>query len=349
MDGLVLEYRDPLFGVVVFFAFIFIISFVTYSFSTYKEKKARREYRKLFKRFQLGKLKEADYVHLYTTYNLPFDSIILLASTFLHKGDYNKAISVYLTLLEHVSDRVKKEELLELLGTTYFKGGFLQRSKDIFLKILKFSPRNMQALTYLLITYEKLKEYDNAYEVIESLDELKVNVTREKLYINALQIINDPILSFEKKSNQLMELFKSNNLIERVVIQYLLQFNKTLFWKNIELFNTSKSIDLLWYLSFEDVDFDAISKDTLLLELYSAKGYINEKKLSSIFELNILIMLQKDKTNTQADLNFEFICEKCKQVHPIYDSRCPHCHSILTFKIEPEITRSFIEENQSLQ
>ncbi len=207
----------------------------------------------------------------------------------------------------------------------------------------------MQALTYLLITYEKLKEYDNAYEVIESLDELKVNVTREKLYINALQIINDPILSFEKKSNQLMELFKSNNLIERVVIQYLLQFNKTLFWKNIELFNPSKSIDLLWYLSFEDVDFDAIPKDTLLLELYSAKGYINEKKLSSIFELNILIMLQKDKTNTQADLNFEFICEKCKQVHPIYDSRCPHCHSILTFKIEPEITRSFIEENQSLQ
>ena len=67
------------------------------------------------------------------------------------ENDYNKAISVYLTLLEHVNDRVKKEELLELLGTTYFKGGFLQRSKDIFLRILKFSPRNKNALKYLLL------------------------------------------------------------------------------------------------------------------------------------------------------------------------------------------------------
>ncbi len=51
-------------------------------------------------RFELGKLKENDYVNLYKTYNLPFDSILLLASTFLHKGDYNKAINVYLSLLE---------------------------------------------------------------------------------------------------------------------------------------------------------------------------------------------------------------------------------------------------------
>jgi len=349
LDGLVLEYRDPLFGIAVFFAFIFIISFITYSFGSYKEKKARREYRKLLKRFQLGKLKEEDYVHLYSTYNLPFDSIILLASTFLHKGDYNKAISVYLTLLEHVSDRVKKEELLELLGSTYFKGGFLQRSKDIFLKILKFSPRNMQALTYLLITYEKLKEYDNAFEVIESLEELNVNVARERSYINALQLINDPLISFEKKSTLLLELFKINNMVQRAVVQYLLQFNKSLFWDNIELFDTRKSMDLLWYLSFEDIDFDAVSKDGLLSELYTAKGYIKEAVQSKIFELNILIMLQKDNTNKQADLNFEFICEKCKQVHPIYEPRCPHCHSILTFKIEAEITKSFIEENQSLQ
>ena len=82
-------------------------------------------------------------------------------------------INVYLTLLEHVKDRVKKEELLELLGTTYFKGGFLQRSKDVFLRILKFSPRNDQALTYLLLIYEKLKDFKNAKEVTVSLEELE--------------------------------------------------------------------------------------------------------------------------------------------------------------------------------
>ena len=80
----------------------------------------------IFKIWTWKTKKEEDYVHLYKTYNLPFDSILLLASTFLHKGEYNKAISVYLTLLEHVNDRVKKE-LLELLGTTYFKGGFFTK------------------------------------------------------------------------------------------------------------------------------------------------------------------------------------------------------------------------------
>ncbi len=112
MDGLVVEYRDPLFGIIIFFTLIFVISFLTYSFGLYKEKKSRAEYRKLLQRFELGNLKEEDYVHLYATYNLPFDSIILLASTFLHKGEYNKAIGVYLALLEHVTERVKKEELL---------------------------------------------------------------------------------------------------------------------------------------------------------------------------------------------------------------------------------------------
>ena len=159
MDNLVLEYRDPIIGILLLVFMIFLISFFTYSYGVYKEKSARKDYRKLSRRFELGNLKENDYINLYKTYNLPFDSILLLASTFLHKGDNNKAISVYLALLEHVKDRVKKEELLELLGNTYFKGGFLQRSNDIFLRILKFSPRNKNALKSLLLVNEKLKNF----------------------------------------------------------------------------------------------------------------------------------------------------------------------------------------------
>lgn len=349
MDGLVLEYRDPLFGVIVLFTLIFVISFLTYSFGLYKEKKSRTEYRKLLKRFELGDLKEDDYVHLYTTYNLPFDSIILLASTFLHKGDYNKAIGVYLALLEHVTERIKKEELLELLGKTYFKGGLLQRSKEIFLKILKFSPRNKEALTHLLLIYEKLKEYERASEVIESLEELDVEVVRENIYIGTLKLLNDPLISFEKKSNQLVVLFRMNKIIERLVVQYLLQFNKTLFWQNIHHFDVHKILDLLWYLNFDDIDFDVVSQHQILKELYTAKGYINEVQNSSIFELDVIIMSKKAKSQFKIDLSFEFICMKCKSIHPIYESRCPHCHSILTFKIEPELSRRVIEENQSLQ
>lgn len=349
MEGLVLNYRDPLFGLVIFFSFIFVISFITYSISIYKERVARREYRKLLRRFELGTLKEEDYVHLYKTYNLPFDSIILLASSFLHKGDYNKAISVYLTLLEHVKDRVKKEELLELLGSTYFKGGFLQRSKDIFLKILKFSPRNEEALVYLLLIYEKLKEFDKANEVIESLNELDVDIIRDKIYIETLKILNDPILSFEKKSEQLYALYKMNHIIERLLVQFLIIYNKDFFWKKIEEFDLYKFTDLMWFLNFDDINFDAAIKNNILEDLYNAKGYISTKEHSEDFDLDILILLNKHEHQTKADLTFEFVCTSCKKMHPVYESRCPHCHSILSFKVKHHLTKNKYERNQSLQ
>ena len=64
MDNIVLEYRDPLLGVILIVGLIFIISFITYSYGIYKERNARKDYRKLSLRFELGKLKENDYVIL---------------------------------------------------------------------------------------------------------------------------------------------------------------------------------------------------------------------------------------------------------------------------------------------
>lgn len=349
MNGLVLEYRDPLFGVIVFFTLIFIISFTTYSFSVYKERRARRDYRKLLRRFEIGKLKEEDYVHLYKTYNLPFDSIILLASTFVHKGNYNKAISVYLTLLEHVTDRVKKEELLELLGTTYFKGGFMQRSKEIFLRILKFSPRNTKALKFLLIINEKLKDYSLASEIVDCLEELNLDIKKDKLYIKTLSIINDPIESFEKKSEKLYKILQENPIMQRPIAQFFVQYNKEFFWQHSQEFDFTKLVDLMWYLNFDDIDFDKVVQDKFLNELYNAKGYINTLNHSDDFVFDILIALNKHEHKIPASIDFEFICNSCKHLHPIYDSRCPHCHSILSFDIKHNLVKDLIERNQSLQ
>jgi len=349
LDNIVLEYRDPLFGIIIFVALIFIISFFTYSYGIYKERLARKDYRKLSKRFELGKLKEEDYVHLYKTYNLPFDSILLLASTFLHKGDYNKAINVYLTLLEHVKDRVKKEELLELLGTTYFKGGFLQRSKDVFLRILKFSPRNDQALTYLLLIYEKLKDFKNAKEVTVSLEELEKDMSKDKVYLEALIILNDPIYSYEKRTELLYKIYKENKSIERIFTSFLLQFNKEFFWKHIQEFDCSKFIDLMWYLNFDDINFDKVVENQFLVELYNAKGYLNTLKHSNDFDFDILILINQHEHKIKASLDFEFICTSCKHSHPVFDTRCPHCHNILTFDVKHHLTKAFFETNQSLQ
>lgn len=349
MDGIALEYRDPLFGVIVFFLIIFIISFLTYSFSIYQERKARKEYRRLHKRFELGKLKEEDYVHLYKTYNLPFDSILLLASSFSHKGDYNKSISIYLALLEHVKEKVKKEEVLELLGTTYFKGGFLQRSQEVFKRILKFSARNKKALTHMLLIYEKLKDFNKAKEVANCLEELNKNMITDKLYIETQIIINDPLLSFEKKADTLYGMYEKNPQTQRVVAEYLLIYNKDLFWRNLNKFDGKKIIDLLWYLNFDDVDFNQIHKNSFVEEIFNAKGFLDTKQHSDDFNIDILISLAKHEHQTNATLDFEYTCSSCKKTHPIYEARCPHCHNVFTFNTNFTLTKGFNEANQSLQ
>ena len=349
MDNIILEYRDPLFGIILLVALVFLISFITYSFSIYKEKLARKDYRELSLRFELGKLKEEDYVHLYKTYNLPFDSILLLASSFLHKGDYNKAISVYLTLLEHVNDRVKKEELLELLGTTYFKGGFLQRSKEIFLRILKFSSRNKNALTHLLLVYEKLKDFHKAKEITTCLEELNKDMSIDKIYLDSLIILNDSILSYEKRTELLYEIFKENKIIERIFASFLIQFNKPFFWDHVNEFDCSKYIDVMWYLDFDDINFDKVVENQFLLELYNAKGYLNTLEHSNDFDFDILILINQHEHKIKASLDFEFICTTCKHSHPIFDTRCPHCHNILTLNVKHRLTKSFYTSNQSLQ
>jgi len=339
-EDIIFDYRDPIMGIVTIFSLIFIASFITYTLGIYKERKSRKEYRKLLERFELGTLKEDDYIHLYSTYNLPFDSILLLASSFVHKGQNNKAISVYLALLEHVNEPIKKEELLELLGESYFKSGMLQRSKDIFLKILKFSPRNKTALHKLLLIFQHLNEFDKAQEVLEALEELDEEIQKERIYLHILQIINDPILSFEKKSMQLIENYKSYKHLERLVASFLLKFNKNLFWSSIDEFNVINLIDLLWYLDFDDVDWDRVNNNRVLEDIFTAKGYIKKSLKSESFELNVLIALKNSPVPSDLDLNFEFICQKCKKSHPIYESRCPHCEDILSFKIEPKLGKA---------
>lgn len=338
-----INYRDPLVGFVVIFAIIFIASFLTYSFNIYKEKQSRKEYRKLLDRFELGTLKEKDYINLYSTYNLPFDSIILLASTFIHEGKYNKAISVYLALLEHVKEPVKKEELLELLGNAYFKSGLLQRSKEIYLKILQFRPRNKVALKHLLLIFQDLNEHNRASEVLDALEELDQDTIKERSYLDLLITINDPLLSFEKKSTMLLQKFINDKKLERIVANYLINFNKELFWENITRFNPINILDYLWYLDFEDIDWEKIGYLPLLKEIYSAKGYIlDEAKQSVNFELNTLISIKHSPVKSDLDLNFEFICQKCKKTHPIYETRCPHCHDLFSFAVEPKLGRPTI-------
>jgi len=191
-----------------------------------------------------------------------------------------------------------------------------------------------------LLIFQQLNEFVLADEVLDALDELDEDTQRERIYLQVLKIINDSILSFEKKSVLLLESLNKNKKLERVVADFLIKFNKKLFWENIGLFSTMNIIDLLWYLDFDDIEWESVNKFIQLENIYTAKGYIKKSLKSDNFELNILIALKYSTIPSQLDLNFEFICEKCKKSHPIYESRCPHCEDTLSFIVEPKLGKA---------
>ena len=102
-------------------------------------------------------------------------SWLLLAHSYSKNGEYEKSIEIYNELLK-VGDKDTYRDTIFLLGKTYYKAGFLERSKQIFLNILKNNPRTPQALKYLLLVYEQMRDYSSALDVLEPLEELKVDV-----------------------------------------------------------------------------------------------------------------------------------------------------------------------------
>jgi lipopolysaccharide biosynthesis regulator YciM len=356
MDSLFIEFRDPLFGIIVILFLIFFISFLTYTFGQFQDKKERKSYKKLLKRFELQELRGDDLKKL-TQNNqaMPFDTILLLASTYIQKGNYEKAISIYLTMLENTNHSNKKEELLEHLGMAYFRGGFLQRSKDVFLKILEFSPRNHTALYQLLYVYEKMGSYQLALEVIKSIDELDMklnNVKETKVYLQTLQIIHDSLKSYELRADELLGMLEENRQANRLIAQFIFNYQKEVFWKNIDKFDIDEIIDLFWYIPKQMIDFEVVNSNPKLQEIYRAKGYIDDNIedidiSSDDFELAVLIELQKSD-KLKADISFEYLCNNCKQSFPMSFDRCPNCHAILSSKLQKSLMKVHNENNNSL-
>ena len=237
-----------------------------------------------------------------------------------------------------------------LLGKTYFRAGFLERAKRIFLEILKNNPRTPQALNYLLLVYEQMKNYNMALEVLEPLSELDKDIDLESAYLNSLLILNSVGSSSDEKVYKLLEIYKRTNQLTYLIFEYIFRVNPKVAWENLDTSKAELLVDILWNSNKKDLNFDIIMQNGYLRELYSAKKYINESYKSSIFEFNILINLD---SKVNATLGFEYICGDCKTVYPFAFSRCSSCHAIDTSRVELSIVKDyhkdFSEENNSFQ
>jgi pentatricopeptide repeat protein len=349
MNTFFIEFRDPLFSIIIFFVIIFIITFFSYWWGRYKRKEDSRHLDKFLRQFRSLPSKE-ELKTLITSGELSEKSWLLLAHSYSKNGDYEKSIDIYNEMLR-VSNSSNKKETMFLLGRTYFKAGFLERAKQIFLEILKNSPRTPQALHYLLLVYEQMRDYKSAIDVLEPLDELNEDITSDMAYLKSLELLNDTSLSAEEKTTKLLEIYSQTHQLTYLVFEYLFRVDPKLAWENFDSSKSELLTDLLWGLNFKDLDLDIISQNRHLKELYSARGDIDEATRSSIFEFDLLIGLKDSSVN--ATLNFEYICDGCKHIYPFIFHRCTSCHAIDSARVEWSIAKDyhkdFSEENNSFQ
>jgi tetratricopeptide (TPR) repeat protein len=343
-----LEFRDPLFSVIIFFALIFIITFLSYWWGRYKRREDYRQLDKFLKQFKTSPTKDElnDFV---SSAKLSQKSWLLLASSYSKNGDYEKSIEIYSEILK-ISQLKDQKEIMFLLGKTYFKAGFLARSRNIFLEILKKHPRTPQALEYLLLVYEYMKEYKLAIEVLEPLDELKQDISVEKIYLESLQLLNTTEISIDEKTQSLIKLYKDSHHLSYMIFEYLFKVNPKLAWENFDTSKSNKMVDILWNINKEHLDLSIIAQNNYLRELYTARGDVEFSERSSVFEFDVLINLN---SKSNATLSFEYACNNCKQLYPFSFYRCSNCHSIDSLCVEFTLAKDYYKdyniENNSFQ
>ncbi len=339
MGSYFIEFRDPLFSVIIFFLIIFMITFISYWWGRYKRQEDSKDIDKFVEQFRTLP-SENELKVLISSGALSQKSWLLLANTYYINGDFEKAIEIYNELL-HSSKNVETKKIMFLLGKTYFRAGFLERSKQIFLEILKKSPRTPEALEYLVLIYEQMKDYKSALEVLEPLEEQGKDISLTLEYLNALRIVNELKLSEQEKSQKLLEIYKEKHNLFYMVFEYLFRFSPSLAWENLDHSKGDLIAQLLWNLNEEELNLDIISQSSYLRELYSARGDLDVAKSSSVFELDLLIKLEK-KAN--ATLSFEYVCSSCKRSYPFAFHRCSSCHAIDSVQTEISLSRDFMRE-----
>jgi hypothetical protein len=196
-----------------------------------------------------------------------------------------------------------------------------------------------------------MRAYKGALEILEPLDELGEDILREKMYLQALTILNNYELSNDDKATQLLDIYSKEHQLSYLIFDFLFKTNPKLAWEHFDSSQSEILVDILWQIEVKNLDLDIISKNSFLRELYTARGDLGLATRSSVFELDVLINLKN--TSVSANLNFEYLCESCKQVHPFAFNRCSYCHSIDTSRVEWSLVkdyhRDFSEENNSFQ
>lgn len=346
MEHILPAYKDPLFSIMLILVIALIIALVTYGWGIHKEYKEEGNLLKFLEKFDSSECS-------LNTSDMVFESnmlkpLSLLAKAFENVGEYHKAINIYLYLIKSIDYEVAQIELMERLGNTYLHAGFLERSKSIYLEILRKRPRNVQILYELGIVYEILHEFDKARDILEPLEILGENTSSLSKFWDFSSLYYDKKIDKNLKIEKFKTLFVQEPRLYREVFKSLLALDTKSAWDIIDLDRIREILDILWFLPYSQLDLDIIATDKKLQTLYYAKGYLQQATIdNTIFSLNLLATAKQNGFE-DGDLIFSYLCQKCKQSFPVTFSRCPSCMAIHSIKVEEKIAKLTPNTNYSL-
>jgi len=301
-----MNFKDPLFSVILFLFLILVGILVALTFEKIREFFRKKEIEKLIENFEyidLGELKK------------PINSLLLLAAAFEKEGDYEKALKIYLM----IEKENHSNDILLKIASLYFKAGFLHKSKYILEKILKTSPRNIKALKELILVNEKLGEVKENIDILEIFETLGIFLEKEKA--NAmikLFLIKGCNIDFCDGVKNFEDIYKLYPFVRREYLSYLFQTNPK---KAYDLVNPIDEVDLFFYR-------DDIPESKKFCNILAAKKKLSCKEKAP-FEIEALKYLPSDL----AELEFEYVCSNCKNIFPLYSTRCPKCYELFTQKL----------------
>jgi len=312
-----IAYKDPLFSIIVFLALIAITILIVNFLGNLKEKNKLKNLKEFVDKFDF--LDDNEIQSIFSD-NISTNALLLLAIAFEKEGNYEKSLNIYLVLLQNTTPN-EKFTILQNMAEVYFKAGFLHKSREALLEILKSYPRKIKALELLFIVDDKLKNYEEMDNIVEILEELDQNVQKQKAYLEFKKAF------FENDKEKIKQLNIKYPILKRNYISYFLNINPKEVFKNIDETDVYEMIDIFWR-------YDTLPMQEKFLHIKAAKKEITTTLKAPIFELEILKYVPKNL----ADLEFEYICTNCKHITPFYEERCPHCKELFSLKVEIQIT-----------
>ena len=363
MDSVFIEYRDPLFSLISIFIIVFIISIISFLSSVAKQNKNKKLFDNMLSRLSFSSSNTPkqtnNYIKHYKNGLISYENMLDICVSLEYQKKSNEAIYLYLQALKYTNKKSNQLELMDKLAYIYFNCGFLQRSHDMYLEIIRLEAKNTKALKQLFIVCLKLNDFSKSRDIIQSLKELKLDTYGERvLYKISKNISSNKTL--DNKTKKLLEICASDKVATRMVAEFLLQNNQQAFWDNLDIFDLEQCIDILWFLQIDDKNKQHINNNLFLKYVFYHKQDIskneNNKELKqneqtdvnadanknakqnnrykTYLEIDILNQLKKQKSNIKADVSFSFFCNSCKKTHYCSNFVCNYCSSVFKSSIK---------------